>query len=362
MPQFNNLDLRATRGLGADDKQREDFNALRIDAAKQQQKQFSEDERMGNTRWLAGGAKYLLENWESPGVRESLVNEGRRRGVLEPGIDLTNVSREEVQGMYDSAMAALGGQQPQGGTTGIEEYQFAVQQGYPGSFEDWRATKAPLVSIKNEGTIPTGYSAQRDTEGNIERYNLIPGSPEATAQAEAAQQKVQRQEQVTEGADLMVDEITRVFQRIGPTSGGFLPETGVGGAIVRKLPGTSETNAGMLVPLIKTLSSRIGFDYLQRMRENSPTGGALGQVSNFEIDMLQSTAGNIDPSQPDWMLGYNLARLYNKYQDVIHGKGNGPVRWRAPEAAYRRLYDNPGDPTYLRDFKTQFGYLPPGFE
>ena len=46
--------------------------------------------------------------------------------------------------------------------------------------------------------------------------------------------------------------------------------------------------------LLKTLKANLGFDQLQAMRDASPTGGALGQVSERELDFLQSAAGALD--------------------------------------------------------------------
>lgn len=46
--------------------------------------------------------------------------------------------------------------------------------------------------------------------------------------------------------------------------------------------------------IVKTLKANLGFDALQAMRDASPTGGALGQVSERELDFLQSAAGSLD--------------------------------------------------------------------
>ena len=50
------------------------------------------------------------------------------------------------------------------------------------------------------------------------------------------------------------------------------------------IPGTPayDTNAQ-----IETVISSIGFDRLQKMRDESPTGGALGQVSERELSQLK---------------------------------------------------------------------------
>jgi hypothetical protein len=65
-----------------------------------------------------------------------------------------------------------------------------------------------------------------------------------------------------------------------------------------------------------TIKANIGFDRLSEMRANSPTGGALGQVSELENLLLQATQGSLDQNQsPEElkktldMIRVNLAQL-----------------------------------------------------
>jgi len=56
------------------------------------------------------------------------------------------------------------------------------------------------------------------------------------------------------------------------------------------------------------------------MRDASPTGGALGQVSERELAFLQSTIGNLEQSQSKEQLTYNLKRLKKIYSNMLEGK------------------------------------------
>ena len=60
------------------------------------------------------------------------------------------------------------------------------------------------------------------------------------------------------------------------------------------------------------------------MREASPTGGALGQVSTFELQNLMAVFGSLEQSQSNEELQYNLRRLQQVYNDIVHGPGNHP--------------------------------------
>lgn len=71
------------------------------------------------------------------------------------------------------------------------------------------------------------------------------------------------------------------------------------------------TESGRLAQLLKTVKGNVGFDELQTMRENSPTGGALGQVAIQELEMLQAILGSLEQAQTEQDLTFNLKRLDN---------------------------------------------------
>jgi hypothetical protein len=84
--------------------------------------------------------------------------------------------------------------------------------------------------------------------------------------------------------------------------------------MLSKIPGTAATDVGALV---NTIKANIGFDKLQAMRDASPTGGALGQVSNQEIDFLQSTLNNLNQRQSQEQFNKQLQILENQYLQTI---------------------------------------------
>lgn len=65
-------------------------------------------------------------------------------------------------------------------------------------------------------------------------------------------------------------------------------------ALTGKIPATGAYN---FRSRLNTLKSKTGFQVLQEMRANSPTGGALGQVSDRENQLLQENIANLDPNQ-----------------------------------------------------------------
>ena len=82
--------------------------------------------------------------------------------------------------------------------------------------------------------------------------------------------------------------------------------TGLTGAAASVIPGTAAHN---LNNTLNTIKANLGFDKLQAMRDASPTGGALGQVSEMENRLLQSVWGSVEQSQTQEQLVENLSRI-----------------------------------------------------
>jgi hypothetical protein len=126
----------------------------------------------------------------------------------------------------------------------------------------------------------------------------------------------QKPEKDMSGPTIVNDSVDRALGLISPFTTGF-------GAYLKNIPAS---DAKSLDTTLETIKANIGFDKLQAMREASPTGGALGQVSERELTSLQAVFGNLDQSQKDEDLKYNLMMLQAIYNDVVHGKGNHPFQ------------------------------------
>jgi hypothetical protein len=147
-----------------------------------------------------------------------------------------------------------------------------------------------------EATKPSkGMQFVRDDSGKILYEEPIPRklSPEAA--------KTKATSNV-----LVMDEMDRLLNLIEDSPG---MTTGFG-TFLSGIPTTDARNAQRLADTIK---GNIGFDRLQRMREESPTGGALGQVAVQELQALQSTMGSFDLGQDAETVKYNLNRLKQQY-------------------------------------------------
>ena len=93
--------------------------------------------------------------------------------------------------------------------------------------------------------------------------------------------------------------------------------TGALGGIAQYMPWP--TDRSRLDDYLTTLKANLGFDSLQKMRENSKTGGALGNVSEMENKLLQAINGALNPKNPG-VMQTNLDRIKELYPMVLAEK------------------------------------------
>ena len=230
------------------------------------------------------------------------------RDDLAAAADAGVLSAKEAYATMLSDAAELRKAQSGGDLTAkMREYQLAVQQGYEGSFIDYQQQgggKPPQV-----GSIPQGYELVTGTNEKGEttlRYVPIKGGPaDTTKQDEAARERTLRTAGVVTGA------IDKIQDKLKTTT---LPIAGFVGGNLAQVKGT---NAYSVKALVDTIKANIGFEALSQMRKESPTGGALGQVSNQEIGFLQATLANLDQGQTAEDFEAQLTQLENIYNQII---------------------------------------------
>lgn len=168
------------------------------------------------------------------------------------------------------------------------------------------------------GSIPKDYELVKTPEGRF-RFEVIPGSQTARELAEAEEKKTARTGQQRNAGDIVTTDIQRIFDKMDKS---VLPTTGLVGNVLANVGGTASNDVR---GLLQGIRSEIAFGRLQAMREASPTGGALGAVTAPELELLQNSLGSLEQSQTEAQFRQNLARVEALYNEIIHGKGNGPT-------------------------------------
>jgi len=93
------------------------------------------------------------------------------------------------------------------------------------------------------------------------------------------------------------------------------------------------SDARKLQTKITTLQSTLAFDRLQKMRDESKTGGALGQVSNIELQLLQSALTALDPVVGEEEFKKQLEKVQKHYTNFKKALLGEPldIDWSRPE-------------------------------
>lgn len=202
--------------------------------------------------------------------------------------------------------------------------------------------RAPQAAANVEQT-------QADIE--IKRKQLSIDEQRNAREADKAAQEKQtasgKVDQIYSGSLAKIDQQTKRIDEllkhpglplvIGPAQGRLptLVNTAIGG--VENLFGekVKGSDAGDAQAFIDQIGSAATIAELQDIRANSPTGGALGQISNYEDDMLRKAAARLTQSQSEPAFKQAL----KDYREEL-------------QASKRRLGDA---------YKTDFGSPPPDF-
>jgi hypothetical protein len=172
------------------------------------------------------------------------------------------------------------------------------------------------------------YDAQRGGLVNMQSGEFKPamqgGQPiDTKASREAAKEDLQRRSAI-ENAGSVLKEVQDAKGMVGWNT------AGVGGSLAF-LPATDARNLGAK---LQTIKANLGFDRLQQMRAESPTGGALGQVAVQELAALQATVASLDQMQSPTQLGTALDKIenhYTKWRNVMEqarsGQGGASGGW-----------------------------------
>jgi len=162
------------------------------------------------------------------------------------------------------------------------------------------------------GTIPSGMVVRRDAAGNVIGMEPIPGGPAAADAAAAATKGEKSAGQDAVVTDTIINEAQKARGLIGPAT------TGAGGWALSKLP---FTEAATLYQHVAALQSIAASENIQAMREASKTGGALGNASDADIQLLKDKAGALNPASP------NFPQMLDDYERtllrIVHGPEAG---------------------------------------
>jgi hypothetical protein len=177
--------------------------------------------------------------------------------------------------------------------------------------------------VKQFGKPPAGYRWRND--GSME---AVPGGPADIKAGELGAKAAARAESAVAQADSVLQEVRDAKGMVGWNTAGL-------GGTLAILP---SSEARDLAGKLQTIKANLGFDRLQQMRDQSPTGGALGQVAVQELASLQATVASLDQLQSPKQIGQALDKIerhYTNWRNTVQqsraGKGGASGGWEIRE-------------------------------
>ena len=199
------------------------------------------------------------------------------------------------------------------------------------------------------GPPPAGYYRPDPSQPNVAQ---MPGGP-AAIESQAARDKDQaRRESQAIKAQGVIGEIDKALGIVSPRTAGLM------GAATRNIAPFegAGTDARTLAATVETIQANLGFDELAKMRQESPTGGALGQVAVQELVALRATIANLDPNLPADVLKKNLEKVkmhYGRWLMTTQGQMPPPLGAPAQNPSVGLFGLPPADEALIGQFLNQ---------
>ena len=175
--------------------------------------------------------------------------------------------------------------------------------------QDPNATEQDFINLARQFSSPeaginAAISAEARKEAAAEKQRI---KDEATT----AQQKAAA-ELAFGRAGTVLDAAQQAYNMVNSRTAGAL------GTAMLSIPGSSAVD---LEALLKTVTSNLATNELQKIRDASKTGGALGNVSNKDIDLLESAVANLKQKQSPQMLREGLKKVIDLYTKIQRDAG-----------------------------------------
>lgn len=272
-----------------------------------------------------------------PNLAEAVMNE--------EGTGRTDALKEAL-----SLIKELGKEAEDKRTDDMKEYQYAVSQGSDLTFAEYMGkNKRSNIDLMDVDTgITNKVLINRDGEilktigvsklPELKRIDLPNGKYSwentVTGKRGIAHDTPESAEQERKRVSKLYSNLSQIDSTLGTIMEAktLVTEKGAAGLTYNyaSLPiGTSERE---LQGKVSTLQSTLAFDRLQKMRDDSKTGGALGQVSNIELQLLKENLTALDPILGDEAFIAQLNKVekhYNNFRKSLLGE-TPEINWSDP--------------------------------
>lgn len=170
-------------------------------------------------------------------------------------------------------------------------------------------TQEGMASLEKE--VYAAREIAKGKEQGTQQAQIDAAVPKAAAEAEADRQA--GAPEAVAGALSQIQRVDGTIEEVTDAMGLVSPYTAGWGQLLSKVPGS---DANTLRTKIDTIKANLAFKELQTMRDLSKTGGALGQVSERELRLLESATTSLDQSLEDDVLRDNFSKVLRHYSNA----------------------------------------------
>jgi hypothetical protein len=268
-----------------------------------------------NTKTLQAEYMKLAQYSDLPGVKDRM---DLIKAQLQEANKLYPVGGSLVTGTGRSVFTAP--EKPAAPPSMVAEYTFAKTPdggNFKGSFQDFVTARAAAGRAPPQPVQPSAPVAVVGADGKVKYVSreeaISKGMTPANAMEGLAPKEIQAREAKFPAAKSAVETFESSAEKLAKdleTLATHKGLSGISGLIYGRTPAvTKEARAAQA--LYDSIVARGGFQELQNMRASSPTGGALGNVSNQEGQYLRDAFAPINRTQDTADLSRSLTEAAN---------------------------------------------------
>jgi hypothetical protein len=182
-----------------------------------------------------------------------------------------------------------------------------------------RPTEKPLYSNTPTDTA-SGFVYMPTPEGMAKGLKPIDATTGAPATGLVSQKQAKEQE-AKQKQQLALESSIGTADAMNEAIGGAKeilqdPYTFTSGLVGKTMSAINAPARTTLEGYIDTLKANLSFEELKAMKAASPTGGALGAISENELRLLGSTVASLNPNMPRDKLLENINKIEKKYAEI----------------------------------------------
>jgi hypothetical protein len=259
---------------------------------------------------LRSGAQQAAQQF-SRRENQNLADIALQESAAARSADVSSQNFQNLLGLGKEAFEANQTESPEGFTLGENQTRFDAQGNII-------AQGTGTQDVQDTSSVSAFADAISKNQAKLSDVPQdLRGAVLAQVNATKGESVTPKQQRALQQSEIALSTLDEIFNNPA-LERGALNRTAFG-----LIPGTESKD---LKKSIASIQALVGFDELQKMRDASPTGGALGQVSEREIDFLQSLKGSIDTTQSDEQLTKNLERIQKSFQILqLTSSPNGSV-------------------------------------